>query len=415
MEHKQTLSVLVVEDSLFDRRLLETMLKQSSKQVTLLKSAESLKDAVQILKDFEIDVVILDLNLTDSYGEDTLRRLHAEFPNVAMVINTGAYEDETGLDTLHSGAQDFLVKGKYNAYLLVKTLIFAVERKRIEKELRQALAKIKDAQVQLAQAEKMKVVGGLASGVAHEVKNPLATILYGLTYLKQKFAGKDQKVDSVLKNMQESVERANGIIGDLLNFSSVNALSRETLHLSTVVKKAVDLVQHDLSRKKIILSQKIDKDMPEVNVDPNRIIQVLINLILNAVNVMPEGGHIKISGHNRKLLEDLEDMPQLNREVFQAGDHMVFITVDDEGSGIPEDKLKKIFDPFFTTRRGEGGVGLGLSVSKNIMDMHQGSIFLENRRSGGARATLVFKANPRKENTEKGGAVGEQKENISHR
>jgi len=183
MNAKQALAVLIVEDSLFDRRLLESMLLEYGNPVTLLKSSESLHGALDLLEQYDFDVVILDLNLVDSNGEATLIELNSKFPSIAVVINTGAYEERMGLESLSSGAQDFLVKEKYNAYILHKTLQFAVERKRIELKLNEAQQKVKEAQFQLVQAEKMKVVGGLASGVAHEVKNPLAAILYGTTYL----------------------------------------------------------------------------------------------------------------------------------------------------------------------------------------------------------------------------------------
>jgi len=394
MPSQQALAVLVIEDSLFDRRLLESMLLESANPVGLLKCSETLKGAMELLNKIEFDVAILDLNLSDSAGSDTLAKLHESYPNLAIVINTGAYEDDLGVKTLKAGAQDFLVKGKYNAYVLNKTLFFAVERKRIELELINAQKRIKETQFQLIQAEKMKVVGGLASGVAHEVKNPLATIMYGLTYLSQQFGGSNQKVDSVITNMQEAVDKANAIITDLLNFSGQTRIAKKKENVAVVVDKAIELVNHEFSRHKVMVTKHMDKTLPKIDVDRNRIEQVLINLLLNAVHAMPNGGKIRIEGSTRVLLEDLEDFPHLNRNVFKAGDHIVVLTIEDDGPGIPTGQFDKVFDPFFTTRRNEGGVGLGLSVSKNIMDIHEAGIFLENIRNGGARATLVFKCEP---------------------
>jgi DNA-binding NarL/FixJ family response regulator len=120
MKYKQSLKVLVVEDNLIDRRILESMLLEVSDSTSLLKSSDSLAGALQLMSQYTFDVVILDLNLTDSNGEETLLKLNRKYPSVAVVINTGAYEDEVGLETLSFGAQDFLVKGKYNAYILNK-------------------------------------------------------------------------------------------------------------------------------------------------------------------------------------------------------------------------------------------------------------------------------------------------------
>jgi len=410
MKYKQSLKVLVVEDSALDRRMLESMLLESSDMTSLLKSSDSLEGAMQLLVKHTFDVVILDLNLPDSHGESTLLKLTNKYPSVAVVINTGAYEDELGLDTLSFGAQDFLVKGKYNAYVLHKALQYAVERKRVEHELISAYRKVKEAQSQLIRSEKMKVVGGLASGVAHEVKNPLATLLYGITYLSQTFSEKDPNVDSVLANMKEAISRANDIVTDLLNFASLTSLEKKNVSLNDVVEKALGLVRHEFSKNHISVIKKIEKFLPDVIVDRNRIEQVLINLILNAVHAMPEGGEMIVRAYSRTLSEDLEDMPQLRRDEFRPGETIVVLTVEDGGCGIPEDKIDQIFDPFFTTRRGDGGVGLGLSVSKNIMDIHEGCIFVENKHDSGARATLIFKAESARE-----GAPSEQEENLNYR
>lgn len=394
MKYKQALKVLVVEDNLIDRRILESMLLEVSDSTSLLKSSDSLAGALQLMSQYTFDVVILDLNLPDSHGEETLLKLNRQYPSVAVVINTGAYEDEVGLETLSFGAQDFLVKGKYNAYILNKALHYAVERKKVESEIVTAYRKLKEAQDQLVQSEKMKVVGGLASGVAHEVKNPLATLLYGVTYLSKSFSEIDSKVDSVIENMKQAIKKANDIVTDLLNFASLASLEKKKEHLEVVIERALSLVRYEFSRNHILVVKKIEKSLPEVMFDKNRIEQVLVNLILNAVHAMPEGGNIEVRAYSRILSEDLEDMPQLRRDEFKPGETVVVLTVEDGGCGIPEDKISQIFDPFFTTRRGDGGVGLGLSVSKNIMDIHDGCIFVENKKNGGVKATLIFKVEP---------------------
>ncbi|MCK4882554.1 MAG: response regulator [Candidatus Omnitrophica bacterium] len=410
MKYKQSLKVLVVEDNLIDRRIVESMLLETSDSTSLLKSSDSLAGTLHLMSQYTFDIVILDLNLSDSHGEETFLKLNRQYPSVAVVINTGAYEDEVGLETLSFGAQDFLVKGKYNAYILNKALHYAVERKRVESELVNAYRKIKEAQDQLVQSEKMKVVGGLASGVAHEVKNPLATLLYGVTYLAQSFSEIDPNVESVIQNMKQAIDKANDIVTDLLNFASLTSLEKKDEHLDFVIGNALSLVRHEFSRNHISVVKKIEKSLPKVMVDKNRIEQVLINLILNAVHAMPDGGDITVRAYGRTLSEDLEDMPQLRRDEFRPGETIVILAVEDDGCGIPEDKIGQIFDPFFTTRRGDGGVGLGLSVSKNIMDIHDGCIFVENKQNGGVKATLIFKVDP-----VQGGVLNGQEENLNYR
>ena len=253
-------------------------------------------------------------------------------------------------------------------------------------------------------------MGGLASGVAHEVKNPLATLLYGVTYLSKSLSEVDPNIDAVIANMKQAINKANDIVTDLLNFASLASLEKKKEDLNIVLEKALGLVRHEFSRNHISVIKKVEKSLPEIMVDKNRIEQVIINLILNAVHAMPDGGDLKIRAYSRMLSEDLEDTPQLRRDEFKPGETIVILTVEDGGCGIPDDKIDQIFDPFFTTRRGDGGVGLGLSVSKNIMDIHEGCIFVENKQDGGVRATLIFKVE-----SVKGGVLNEQEENLNYR
>lgn len=385
---QKPLRVLVVEDNQVDQRILSAMLKEVSRNINSLKIADSFGKAIKLLDDNEFDVIVLDLNLPDSQGRETLVRLHERDPQMAVVVNTGAYEDDLGLESLHLGAQDFLVKGKYTAYILNKVLQYAVERKHLENELKNTYEQLKETQAQLLQAEKMRVVGNLASGVAHEVKNPLATILYGITYLKDRVKVNDDKYTLVINNIKEATEKANEIITGLLDFSSLARLNKRQENLNAVVEKALSLIQHQLNKNHVEVFRNFEKDVMKVSIDRNRIEQVLVNLLLNAVYAMPKGGEIQIKIFSQTIPKNAA----LKWGGLKTGQNVLVLTVDDEGSGIMEQDLDKVFDPFFTTRRANGGVGLGLSVSRSIMEYHEGLIVLANRKKGGVKATLVFKA-----------------------
>jgi len=387
----QPLRVLVVEDSQVDRKILESMLQESPQYASFLKSTDTLQSAKKLLKEYDFDIILLDLNLPDCKGEQTIVEMNKFSPSLAIVVNTGAYEDELGLRTLSLGAQDFLLKGKYTAYVLNKVLHYSLERKRLEWELKKAYEKLKKTQSQLVHAEKMKVVGGLASGIAHEVKNPLSTILYGVTFLKEQLNTKDEKIKLVLDHIQEATEKANLIITDLLDFAGLNRLHIQEEDLNQVVQKSMSLVHHQFDKNQIHVRTDLQKNIPLVNVDRNRIEQVLVNVFLNSVYAMPKGGDLTISTFAEKLNERNEGVLISTDNGFRQGDQVVIIQVDDTGCGIPDDKLQHIFDPFFTTRRAIGGVGLGLAVSKNIMETHKGQLAIANRLEGGVRAQVVFK------------------------
>ncbi len=368
------ISVLLIEDNPVDLKVLEGMLSESSQYPSgSVKSATSFRAAQAALKKGGVDVVVLDLNLPDSQGVQTLSKLNEGFPDVAIVVNTGAYEDSLGLTTLGFGAQDFIVKGKYQAYGLNKAIQYAKERKKIELELISAYKNLQETQSHLIQAEKMNTVGRLASGIAHEVKNPLATILFGVAYLHERLKEGDENIALTLRNIKEASQRANEIITDLLDFASISRLNKKMEDVNAIIEKSLELTHHPISRQNVKLVKELDHKLPKTNIDRNRIEQVFVNLILNALNAMPNGGTLKL----KSLTAPEKDA--------------VCIEIEDSGDGMPEEALPHIFEPFFTTRRAQGGIGLGLSVVKNIIDMHSGKIEIANRPEGGVRAKVVLK------------------------
>lgn len=389
-----TLKVLLIENNPIDLLIMKDMLTRPSTGSFAIQSCDSLSEAFKMLTSESFDVVLLDLNLKDSKGIETLHNLTRANPQVAVVVNTGAYEDDVGLQAVTCGAQDYLIKGKYKSYGLVKSLYYAVERKKAEMELQEAYNTLKETQNQLIQVEKMNVIGSLASGVAHEVKNPLATILYGIEYLGGKMDDHDEKVALTLKSIKEAAQRANHIIKDLLDFASLSNLQQQPEDLNDVVTQTLNFLKYQISSNKVSVTQDLCHDLGKISIDRNRIEQVIVDIIINALNAMEGGGELYVKTYQKTLRPD--DNPWLNNRNgrFQAGDHVAVLEIIDNGVGILPADLSKVFDPFYTTRRSAGGVGLGLSIARTIMRNHGGHIDLANNESGrGARALLVFRAN----------------------
>lgn len=248
--------------------------------------------------------------------------------------------------------------------------------KKAEEALESAYNQLKDMQYQLIQAAKMEVVGGLASGVAHEVKNPLAIIMQGVDYLSKKVGEGDENINLTLQRMRGAIKKADSIIKGLLDFSMVSKMNFQLYDISLVMEDSLALVKYELDRYNIKVIKNLGRNIPEVKIDKNKIEQVFINLFLNAIHHMPGGGDLTL----RTYCKDMGN-----------GKKIVFAEIEDTGRGIPKEALDKIFDPFFTTRRGEGGTGLGLSIVRNIIDMHKARIDIGNRiDGGGAKATLEF-------------------------
>jgi signal transduction histidine kinase len=386
-----SLHVLIVENSLIDRKVLGGMLGSAEYGTFQVDIADTLVHACEKLSQARYDVCVLDLNLADSKGLSTLTALHQQFPDLPIVVNTGSYEDALGIQAVAKGAQDYLVKGKYKPHTLSKSLCYAVERKKIEMELKRAYHTLKETQTQLIQAEKLKVVGGMASGVAHEVKNPLTAILYGIEYLKQNCKGRDEKIDLTISSIEEAARAANRIIQDLLDFASLSRLERRPHHLNDIVEHALNITRHQCDRHQIRIRTHLDSSLPMITADLNRIQQVIVNLILNAVHAMENtGGELTL--YTRSKIFQKEDFGWVDRRgsTIEEGRPVVILDVEDTGPGIPAKQLDKIFDPFFTTRRAAGGVGLGLSIARTIVQNHHGLIRLDNLPEKGARSRVIF-------------------------
>jgi signal transduction histidine kinase len=262
-------------------------------------------------------------------------------------------------------------------------------------ELQQSHEELKNAQSQLIQAEKMQSVGRLAAGVAHEVKNPLAILKMGLEYVSKNLPSDDPTLGLVVNDMNDAIKRADSIILGLLDFSVPHALDSHAEEINAVVAQSLALVRHELelAPHPIDLVRDFATDIPRVFMDRNKIKQVLVNVLTNAIHAMPNGGTLTVRTYARQFQagELNADAGSRLADHFRPGETVVVTEVTDTGTGISEEKLAKIFDPFFTTKPTGKGTGLGLTVTKKIVELHGGTIALRNRPEGGVAVTITFK------------------------
>jgi signal transduction histidine kinase len=267
----------------------------------------------------------------------------------------------------------------------------AIERKITQTALENTYGQLKETQSQLYEAEKMEVIARLASGVAHEVKNPLATILMGIDYLLIKIKAEDETVSGTLSDMRTAVERADRIVRGLLDFSSISKLDMSAQDVNSVIESSLLLLKNQFDKSHVSISRDLKDKLPYVKLDKNRLEQALINILLNAVQAMGEGGQVKIRTYTISV-EESEVLAEDKIKNPSDEEAAVVIDIEDNGPGIPENNLGRIFDPFFTTKRDKGGTGLGLSIVKSVVDMHKGKIEVANRKDGnGVKVTLIFR------------------------
>jgi len=241
------------------------------------------------------------------------------------------------------------------------------ERKRAEAEL-------KEAQERLVRSEKLAAIGQLASGVGHELRNPLGAIKTAVAYVRRKVAATElvaiePRVLEFLALMDEEVSSANKVVTDLLDFARVAKPTVSLVNASSIIN---DATTHVALPENVRLTIDVDPDLPMVMVDATQIRQVFVNVILNAAEAMPEGGRLEIKARGK--------------------DDLVTVEFTDTGGGIPESLVGKIFDPLFTTK--PRGVGLGLAVCKSIMEKHGGDIRVQSKEGEGTTFTVSLPTRP---------------------
>ncbi|MGD8632505.1 MAG: ATP-binding protein [Anaerolineales bacterium] len=262
----------------------------------------------------------------------------------------------------------------------------AVER---NKELAEINARLAAAQAQLVQSEKLAAVGQLTAGIVHDVKNPLA-VIKGLAEEAAEDPNIDEFTLEALHTIRESATRANTIVTDLLKFARQSTPVTHRRDIRDTLKSVFRLTEYLLRKGHVTLHDGLPEQPVMVTYDAQQIEQVLINLITNAIQAMPDGGDLFI---------DLEHL-----------DERVEVSVRDEGIGIPEEYLGKIFDPFFTTKAEGEGTGLGLSVSYGIVSEHGGHIDVESELGQGTTFKVTLPVEQDQENSE----IIEAREDVAH-
>ena len=253
-------------------------------------------------------------------------------------------------------------------------------------ELEKAYQNLKRLQDEILQSEKMAAIGRLASGVGHELRNPLGAIKNAVYYIKDAISSSnllqvDPAVADFIEVIETEIKSSTAIINDLLDYSKVGKLHPQITDLNALILETRGVL--DIP-KNVNVTEFLAEGLPSIFVDPLRLRQVFINLAVNAFQAMPEGGELKI-------LTGLESRNPV---------HELWISFKDTGQGIIEENKKKIFDPLFTTK--EKGTGLGLAICLGIVDAHKGKIDFESRVGKGSEFIVKLPLN--KEQGQGGGA-----------
>jgi two-component system NtrC family sensor kinase len=247
--------------------------------------------------------------------------------------------------------------------------------KTLEDRVEEKTRELKRAHAHVLQVEKMATIGKMAAVVAHEINNPLAGILTYAKLLKrwvergEVVTPKKEEAEQSLDLIAAESRRCGDLVKNLLTFSRTSQMNIQTADLNTIVDRSLRLLVHQMQMNGIELHQQFAESLPSLQCDPGQIEQVLVALIINAIDAMPRGGNLWLSTRSQGAKE-------------------LSFEVKDDGSGISPEILERMFEPFLTTKESGKGVGLGLAVSQNIIERHRGRIDVQSEVGKGTTFTV---------------------------
>jgi len=251
----------------------------------------------------------------------------------------------------------------HNAFMYQELKTFS---RQMEEKIQKTTAELKKAEAQLVRSEKLAALGQLAAGIAHEIRNPLTSINILIHSLMENLPAKISYRED-LKVIEEEILRINEIVDQFLRFARPASPLFEKTDLLPVFEETLQLLRPQIERGKITVKKEFES-LPLITVDKEQIKQVILNLLMNAIQAMPEGGELSITGR------------------FSMDGYWVELAIQDSGLGIPPENMDKLFDPFFSTK--EGGMGLGLSIAHRIIDQHHGKIEVDSQPGNGTLFTI---------------------------
>jgi two-component system sensor histidine kinase AtoS len=217
----------------------------------------------------------------------------------------------------------------------------------------------------------LAALGQLAAGIAHEIRNPLTSINILIHSLRERLPSENSQQED-LKVIEEEIHRMDEIVDQFLRFAKPASPFLEKTDVLSIVEETLQLLRPQVEKQRIVVEKEFQA-LPMIQMDPEQMKQAMLNLLLNAIQAMPEGGQLTLKGQNSKEGQ------------------WIHLSIEDSGMGISPEDIDKLFDPFFSTK--EGGIGLGLSITHRIIDQHHGKIEVESIPERGTIFTVWLPIN----------------------
>ena len=366
-----TLRILHLEDDPMDAEIVRNILRRETAECEIT-CVDNRADFERALETAAFDLVLSDFSGPDFDGLTSLRLSRQKLPDAPFIFVSGSIGEDAAIDSLLGGATDYVLKQRLKRLGPAVARAFREAKERKERKL---------LEEKFHQAQKMEVVGRLAGGIAHDFNNLLAVILGHLELLMARKDADPRLQDSLL-DIHKAAESAGSLTRQLLLFSRQQSLATRALDVNPVLAAMARLLGRVLGGN-IRLKSHTPPESLIVNADPGMLEQVIMNLVINARDAMPDGGRIDIRAGRIELEAGSDD------EAGRSGS-FVLLSVTDSGAGIPPEVLPRIFDPFFTTKEPGKGTGLGLATVYGIVQQHQGWIDVRSTAGEGTEFRIFL-------------------------
>jgi signal transduction histidine kinase len=390
----QPANILIVDDEPGPRESLRMVLANDY-NVTCVADGPQ---ALQLVRTNSIDLVTLDLRLPGLEGIDLLREIKTLDANIEVIVVTGYGDLHSAIESIHHGVFDYIVK-PFNIAEIKMAVAKSLERRRLNLELARffgdleaeeedsgggpawsrptgSLQEALSLRRQMVRTERLSTIGLMTAGFIHEINNPLASVvaLAELSLARLRQSGRElTDIELSLQKIIRESKRISTLATRMLGLAREHPRpAEEPTEPVGLVEEALELVKPQLSRKGLGLNWQRPAPLPPVSCDPDQLKQVLLNLLINAVQATPQGGTVQV-----------EVAPEEAPEGRQLR-----IAVSDTGCGIPPEHLSKIFEPFFTTKAEGEGTGLGLYICRQIVKRSGGSLEVASEPGRGATFTI---------------------------
>ena len=373
MIEREPAQILLIEDNPGDADLVRLRLVESKSDVRV-NCVPRLSDALACLDATTPALVLLDLNLPDSHGAETFRRIMQKAPNVPVVILSGEDDETLAIKAVHHGVQDFLVKSDITSKQLERAVHYAIER--------QSLLRTLD----MTRKQELEFKNQFLSHVSHELRTPLTCIHQYVTLLVDGLAGSlaPQQMDH-LKTVLKSVNQLHAMIRDLLEATRADSgklrIEQRCIDLGELLRQAVAMMRPSANEKLISLEAAVDQAIPLVYADPDRALEVFINLIDNAIKFTPANGSVLVKA-----------------SLVETDPNSVYISISDTGRGIPQEALPRVFERLYqdpdAVDGNRSGLGLGLYIAKEIVSLHGGRMWVASQPGDGSTFSFTLPLYP---------------------